>query len=36
MNDPVVARAPFVTSTVDEIRRAIVDYQAGKFGAVPA
>jgi redox-sensitive bicupin YhaK (pirin superfamily) len=25
-----------VMNTVEEIRQAIIDYQAGKFGAVPA
>lgn len=34
IGEPVVAHGPFVMNTVDEIRQAISDYQAGKMGMV--
>lgn len=34
LGEPVVAHGPFVMNTVEEIRQAIIDYQAGKFGFV--
>jgi len=33
---PVVARGPFVMNTEEEIVEAIRDYEAGKFGRIPA
>ena len=36
IGEPVVAQGPFVMNTRDEIARAIHDYQAGRFNAVPS
>ena len=35
IDEPVVQYGPFVMNTVDGIRQAIVDVQAGRFGPVP-
>jgi redox-sensitive bicupin YhaK (pirin superfamily) len=36
IDEPIVMHGPFVMNTADEIRRAIADFQSGKFGAIPA
>jgi redox-sensitive bicupin YhaK (pirin superfamily) len=35
LDEPVVAYGPFVMNTFDEIRQAMIDVDAGKFGPVP-
>ena len=34
LNEPIVRHGPFVMNTEDEIRQAIVDYQAGRMGKI--
>jgi redox-sensitive bicupin YhaK (pirin superfamily) len=36
LDEPVVMHGPFVMNTADEIRQAMVDFQSGKFGSIPA
>ncbi|MDE2330266.1 MAG: pirin family protein, partial [Bradyrhizobium sp.] len=36
IDEPVVMHGPFVMNTVDEVRQAMVDFQSGKFGSIPA
>jgi redox-sensitive bicupin YhaK (pirin superfamily) len=33
IREPVVSHGPFVMNTREEINQAILDYQAGRFGA---
>ncbi len=35
LNEPVVAQGPFVMNTREQIREAIVDFQAGRMGRLP-
>ncbi|WP_431469245.1 pirin family protein [Sphingosinithalassobacter sp. LHW66-3] len=35
IGEPVVAHGPFVMNSAEEIRQAVIDYQAGRFGAAP-
>jgi len=35
IDEPVVQYGPFVMNTVDEIRQAMVDVEAGRFGSIP-
>jgi redox-sensitive bicupin YhaK (pirin superfamily) len=34
LKEPVVRYGPFVMNTEDEIRQAVVDYQAGRMGSI--
>lgn len=36
IDEPVVIHGPFVMNTADEIRQAMVDFQSGRFGSIPA
>jgi redox-sensitive bicupin YhaK (pirin superfamily) len=35
LGEPIVQYGPFVMNTRDDIRQAMVDFEAGRFGAVP-
>jgi redox-sensitive bicupin YhaK (pirin superfamily) len=34
LKEPVVRYGPFVMNTEDEIRQAVIDYQAGRMGQI--
>ena len=36
IDEPVVAHGPFVMNSVGEIKQAMLDFQSGRFGAIPA
>jgi redox-sensitive bicupin YhaK (pirin superfamily) len=36
IDEPVVMHGPFVMNTADQIRRAMIDFQRGRFGKIPA